>query len=84
MPGLRRTLWMAAQVAIRQRENGFRAKFERYVAKDRTIRTSAQGVHRDHRQDGPRRARDHQERCRLPALRRGAGARWKNPSLSEP
>ena len=32
---LRRTLWMAAQVAVRQRENGFRAKFERYVAKDR-------------------------------------------------
>ncbi len=32
---LRRTLWMAAQVALRQRENGFRAKFERYVAKDR-------------------------------------------------
>ncbi len=32
---LRRTLWMAAQVAIRQRENGFRAKFERYVARDR-------------------------------------------------
>jgi hypothetical protein len=26
---------MAAQVAIRQRENGFRAKFERYVARDR-------------------------------------------------
>jgi transposase len=32
---LRRTLWMAAQVAIRQRENSFRAKFERYVAKNR-------------------------------------------------
>ena len=32
---LRRRLWMAAQVAIRQRENGFRDKFERYVAKDR-------------------------------------------------
>ena len=32
---LRRTLWMAAQVAIRQRENSFRAKFERYVAQDR-------------------------------------------------
>jgi transposase len=32
---LRRTLWMAAQVAIRQRENSFRDKFERYVAKDR-------------------------------------------------
>ncbi len=32
---LRRTFWMAAQVAIRQRENSLRAKFERYVAKDR-------------------------------------------------
>jgi len=32
---LRRTLWMAAQVAIRQRDNSFRAKFERYIAKDR-------------------------------------------------
>ena len=26
---------MAAQVAIRQRDNSFRAKFERYIAKDR-------------------------------------------------
>ena len=32
---LRRALWLAAQVAIRQRENSFRDKFERYVAKDR-------------------------------------------------
>ncbi|GEB38104.1 hypothetical protein GLI01_21390 [Gluconacetobacter liquefaciens] len=32
---LRRTLWMAAQVAIRQRENSFRDKFDRYVARDR-------------------------------------------------
>ena len=32
---LRRTFWMAAQVAIRQRENGFRDKVERYVAGDR-------------------------------------------------
>jgi transposase len=32
---LRRTFWMAAQVAIRQRENSFRDKFDRYVAKDR-------------------------------------------------
>jgi transposase len=32
---LRRTFWMAAQVAIRQRENSFRDKFERYVAGDR-------------------------------------------------
>ncbi len=32
---LRRAFWMAAQVAIRQRDNSFRAKFERYIAKDR-------------------------------------------------
>jgi len=32
---LRRALWLTAQVAIRQRENSFRDKFERYVAKDR-------------------------------------------------
>ena len=32
---LRRTLWMAGQVAINQRTNRFRDKFERYVSKDR-------------------------------------------------
>ena len=32
---LRRALWMAAQVAIRQKENSFRDKFERYTARDR-------------------------------------------------
>lgn len=32
---LRRTLWMAGQVAIIQRANSFRDKFERYIAKDR-------------------------------------------------
>jgi transposase len=32
---LRRAFWMAAQVAIRQRDNSFRTKFERYIAKDR-------------------------------------------------
>ena len=32
---LRRTLWLAGQVAIRQRDNGFRDKFERYIARDR-------------------------------------------------
>jgi transposase len=32
---LRRALWLAGQVAIRQRENSFRDKFERYVARDR-------------------------------------------------
>ncbi len=35
---LRRALWMAAQVAIRQKENSFRDKFERYIAKDRDNR----------------------------------------------
>ena len=28
-------MWLAAQVAIRQRENSFRDKFERYIARDR-------------------------------------------------
>jgi transposase len=32
---LRRALWVASQVAIRQRDNGFRAKYERYIARDR-------------------------------------------------
>lgn len=31
---LRRTFWMAGQVAVRQRENDFREKFVRYIAKD--------------------------------------------------
>ena len=32
---LRRALWLAGQVAVRQRDNSFRSKFERYVARDR-------------------------------------------------
>ena len=32
---LRRTFWLAGQVAIRQRDNSFRTKFERYIARDR-------------------------------------------------
>ena len=35
---LRSALWMAGQVAIRQRENTFRDKYERYIAKDPTNR----------------------------------------------
>jgi transposase len=35
---LRRTFWLAGQVAIKQRENSFRDKFERYIAKDRDNR----------------------------------------------
>ena len=32
---MRRTFWLAAQVAVLQKENSFRDKFERYIAKDR-------------------------------------------------
>lgn len=32
---LRRAFWIAAQVAVRQKENGFREKYQRYIAKDR-------------------------------------------------
>lgn len=35
---LRRTFWIAGQIAIRQRDNAFRDKFERYIAKDRDDR----------------------------------------------
>ena len=35
---LRRAFWMAGQVAVRQRENAFRDKFERYISKDRDNR----------------------------------------------
>jgi transposase len=31
---LRRSFWQASQVAIKQRDNGFRDKFERYISKD--------------------------------------------------
>jgi hypothetical protein len=31
---LRRSFWLAAQVAIRQRENSFQARYSRYIAKD--------------------------------------------------
>jgi transposase len=83
---LRRALWMAAQVAIRQRENSFRDKFERYIARDRhnaDLRRKA--LSRDHRQDGARGARRHQDRCRLPPLRRSGGwAKWRNPSPAGP
>src|ERR1700676_1864131 len=32
---LRRAMWLSARVAVRQKENSFRDKFERYIAKDR-------------------------------------------------
>lgn len=32
---LRRAFWVAAQVAIRQRDNSFRSKYERHIARDR-------------------------------------------------
>src|SRR3954463_8625625 len=32
---LRRALWLAGQMAIRQKENSFRDKFERTIARDR-------------------------------------------------
>jgi transposase len=32
---LRKALWLAGQVAIRQRDNSFRDKFDRYIARDR-------------------------------------------------
>jgi len=31
---LRRSFWLPAQLAIRQRENSFQARYSRYIAKD--------------------------------------------------
>jgi len=42
---LRRVLWMAGQIAIRQRENSFRDKFQRYVARDRDNRDLRRKAH---------------------------------------
>lgn len=35
---LRRAFWMASQIAVRHRENSFRDKYERYIARDRSDR----------------------------------------------
>lgn len=35
---LRRAFWMAGQIAVRQRENSFREKYQRYTARDRSDR----------------------------------------------
>ena len=63
---LRRAFWVAAQVAIRQRDNSFRAKYERYIAKDRD---NADLRRSNYRQDGAHRSCRHQDRFRLSALR---------------
>ena len=78
---LRRTLWLAGQVAIRRRENGFRSSSERYVASKRhdadlrrkaltAITASARAW------CTPR----HQARCRLRPVVEGPLPRWENPS----
>ncbi len=82
---LRRTFWLASQVAIRQRENSFRDKFERYIAKDRNNKDlrrkaltaiaakMARVVHAVIKTGSD-----------LPPLLRRDGARWKNPSQQGP
>ena len=49
---LRRTLRMAAQVAIRQRENSFRRKFDRYVEQFGRYSPVSATQLGDHRTDG--------------------------------
>lgn len=78
---LRRALWMAAQVAIRQKENSFRDKFQRYVAKDRNnpdLRRKALTA------VSAKMARVVHALIKAEAEYRpffeGGGAKWKNPS----
>jgi transposase len=42
---LRKAFWMAAQVAIKQRENSFRDKYKRYIAKDQDNRDLKRKAH---------------------------------------
>jgi len=42
---LRKAFWMAAQVAIKQRENSFRDKYKRYIAKDKDNRDLRRKAH---------------------------------------
>jgi transposase len=66
---LRCALWMAAQVAIRQRDNSFRAKLERlYRQGSRQCRPQAQGTNSRYRQDGAHSLCHHQVWYRLSAL----------------
>ncbi len=60
---LRRTLWLAGQVAIRQRgERLPRQVRALHRPRPARCRPAAQGANRDHRQDGARGARRHQDR----------------------
>lgn len=42
---LRKAFWMAAQIAIQQRENSFRDKYKRYIAKDQDNRDLRRKAH---------------------------------------
>ena len=66
---LRRTLWMAGQVAIMQRANSFRDKFERYIARDGTMPTC-----------GARRTQPSPPRWRAPLMRSSKAANPIVPS----
>jgi transposase len=79
---LRCAFWMAATIAVRQTENSFRDKFERYIRRDPASAdrkpgspvtglrhwVEAHGLCRSRCQDGARDLRDHQDRSRVPLL----------------
>ena len=78
---LRRALWMASQVAIRQKENSFRDKFERYIARDR--------INADLRRKALTAVTAKMARVVHAVVKgeteyrpffEGGGAKWKNPS----
>ena len=66
---LRLAFWMAGLVAIRQRENLFRDKYERYLrATPFDANRKRKGADRRGRKDGPGRICDRQAWMRLPAV----------------
>ena len=78
---LRRSFWLAAQVA-RQLIPGTLWPICRQGSREQA--SPAQGAHRGRRQDGARRTCDRPLRSRLPAVLRTAGAKWKDFALLVP
>jgi transposase len=76
---LRRTFWMAAQVAARQRDNSFRDKLGRYVAGTGAIPIASQSDDCTHRQNGAGGACRRQNGNTIPTVRRAVGCQVEGP-----
>lgn len=78
---LRRTFWMAGQVAVLKRTNSFRDKFERYIARDRHNAHLRRKAYTAIAAKMAHRTRCGQARRTLSPLLRGGEPRRKDPCL---